>query len=65
LTYTRDQVSSFRVALYSSEFAESILSAIGLLGALTFGGTGCKKDFNIGVLPIAHIWSHIDEREKL
>jgi len=33
--------------------------AIGLAGAYTFTGAGCKKDFNKGVLPVAHMWSHI------
>ena len=28
-----------------------------------FGCTGCKKDLNKGMLPIAHIWSHIDEKK--
>ena len=35
--------------------------AIGLAGAYRLTGAGCKKDFNKGVLPVAHIWSHIKE----
>jgi hypothetical protein len=35
--------------------------AIGLTGAYRLTGAGCKKDFNKGVLLVAHIWSHIKE----
>ena len=31
------------------------------MGVYTLTGVGCKKDFNEGVLPVAHIWSHIKE----
>ena len=35
--------------------------AISLMGAYTLTSAGYKKDFNKGVLPVAHIWSHIEE----
>jgi len=31
------------------------------MGAYTLASTGCQKDFNEGVLPVAHIWNHIEE----
>ena len=39
--------------------------AIGLAGAYRLTGAGCKKDFNKGVLPVAHIWSHIKEGDRV
>ena len=35
--------------------------AISLTGAYTLTSAGCKKDFNKGMLPVAHIWSYMEE----
>ena len=33
------------------------------MGAYALTGTGCKKDFNKGVLLVAHIWSYTEEND--
>jgi hypothetical protein len=38
--------------------------AVGLAGAYRLTSAGCKKVFNKGVLPVAHIWSHIKEGDR-